>query len=411
MKNAKWRLNLVLAGVGLLAMLVSSGLLYASLRSQAYEEVRKESVRQMATAQAVRTYTNDYVRDLLMRDLSTFHSPSVPSFSAITTMRYLQATYPGYRYQEVAINPTNPGNRAQGWEREVVESFRRNDDDERFITTGSESGDLTFHYAKPLRVTKAACLQCHGDAASAPKPLLAKYGPRGGFGWRVGEVVGAQIVSVPASAALSKVKSTFFYYLFASCALMSSFFFVLNWMLSKTVLKPIVSSNDKLLKLVSEDSLTGVANRRAFSMRLEDDIQRANLTGSPLSVVMIDLDHFKKVNDSYGHSVGDAVLKECCGRISHKIRRTDLLGRLGGEEFAILLPATDEAGALQLATHLLAAISAEPMGVAGTVTASLGVAQMQQDETAAHLLERADAALYCAKREGRNRAVRARPSL
>jgi len=151
MKNIKWRLNVVLAGVGFLAMLVSGGMLYASLRSQAYEDVRRESVRQMATAQAVRTYTTDHVRDLLMKDLSTFHPPSVPSFSAITTMRYLQSTYPGYRYQEVALNPTNPDNRAQGWEREVVESFRKNGDDEKFITTGT-GGDLVLHYAKPLRV-------------------------------------------------------------------------------------------------------------------------------------------------------------------------------------------------------------------------------------------------------------------
>lgn len=407
MKNIKWRLNVVLAGVGFLAMLVSGGMLYASLRSQAYEDVRRESVRQMATAQAVRTYTTDHVRDLLMKDLSTFHPPSVPSFSAITTMRYLQSTYPGYRYQEVALNPTNPDNRAQGWEREVVESFRKNGDDEKFITTGT-GGDLVLHYAKPLRVTKAACLQCHGDAAAAPKPLLAKYGARGGFGWSVGEVVGAQIVSVPASAALSKVNSTFLYYLLASCALMTSFFAVLNWMLSKTVLKPIVNSNDTLLKLASEDPLTGVANRRSFTARLDEEIQRASVTGSPLSVVMVDLDHFKAINDKHGHGVGDDVLKECCRRLGHKIRRTDLLGRLGGEEFAILLPSTDEAGALQLAAHLLTAISAETMGVAGTVTASLGVAQMQPDESGVHLLERADSALYCAKREGRNRAVRAR---
>ncbi|WP_170130719.1 diguanylate cyclase [Sphaerotilus hippei] len=408
MKSTRGRLNMVLAGVSAVAMLVSGSVFHAALSQDAHEDVRREAVLQMATAQAVRAYTSEHVRDALLQHDGPFPPAAVPSFSAVTTMKYLQQAYPDYRYQELAINPTQPDNRARGWELQVIEAFRAGGAEERFLTTGSGAAQM-LHYARPLRVVNEACLRCHGSPEAAPAALVAKYGRQGGFGWRVGEVVGAQIVSVPARTAFARVDSTFLHYLGASAALFLSFFAVLNWMLSRTVLQPIVSSNQRLAKLASRDGLTGAANRRRFLAQLDGEIRRCGTQGAPLSVIMIDLDHFKRINDEHGHAVGDEVLRSCCRRVKRRLGPSDVLGRLGGEEFAVLLPATDESGAGQMAALLLLAISGKPMQQAGQVTASLGVARHRAGETGAQLLERADAALYRAKREGRNRVVRAAP--
>ncbi len=406
--SVKWRVNLTLLAVGVVAIGLSGWSLHVSLTKQAYDDVRRESLQQMATAQAVRSYTTDHVRDLLLKDSREFHSPAIPSYAAMQTMAYLKTTYPGYTYQEVAINPTNPRNEAKGWTRDVVEEFRRDGGAEIFRSITS-SGKTTFHYAKPIRVNQSSCLACHGQAEAAPATMLTKYGSKNGFGWNVGEIVGAQIVSVPADAALAKVNQTFAYYLTACGASVFALLAALNVMLSNTVLKPIQSNADALKKLASEDGLTGAANRRSFIESFESEVSGREGSDSPISLVMIDLDHFKRINDTHGHSAGDMVLKECCIRVRHKIRRGDLLGRLGGEEFAVMLPHTDEAGALALASNLLAAIRGMPFDSVGTVTASMGVAQWEPGERVSDVLERADAALYASKHDGRDRVTRAKP--
>lgn len=408
MRSIKVRLNLVMGLVGVVTTLVTGWVLNVVLLDQAEKEIRRESLQQMATAQAVRSYTTEHIRNILLSDQKTFHAPAIPSFAAVTTMRYLQTTYPGYSYQEVALNPTNPKNQAHGWTKTVVDQFRSGQASETFFTTG-EGAKRTFHYAKPITVSNQSCLTCHGQASAAPSVMLAKYGANNGFGWHVGEVVGAQIVSVPADAALSKARTTFAYYLAGASIVLLSLFGALNWMLSSILLKPMQHTQDALKKLAGEDSLTGAANRRNFTERLDLEMALASHHGGPLSLLMIDLDHFKRINDTFGHAAGDTVLKEVCKRVNHKIRRNDLLGRLGGEEFAVLLPQTDETGALSLASNLLRSVSETEFDGVGLVTASMGLGQWEPGEPASALFERVDAALYAAKHGGRNRVVRAKP--
>lgn len=138
--------------------------------------------------------------------------------------------------------------------------------------------------------------------------------------------------------------------------------------------------------------------------RLQHEVMSANLVNGLLSVIVLDLDHFKRINDRHGHAGGDLVLKEVCLRLGAKVRRSDMIGRLGGEEFAIVLPCTDQSGAARLAEHLRSALATEPVEGIGTVTGSFGVAQLdiEAGETAEALLARADAALYDAKASGRN---------
>ncbi len=168
--------------------------------------------------------------------------------------------------------------------------------------------------------------------------------------------------------------------------------------------------HEEIYRLSIMDGLTSVHNKRYFLEFLERELAAAVRQHAPLSLIMIDIDHFKKINDTHGHLTGDAALKEMCRRLRPRIRNTDLLARYGGEEFAVILPATDREGALQFAEVLRALVESEPfphdeLKVACTI--SLGVAAIDHAQPGRpdDLIKRADANLYEAKRSGRNRAV------
>ena len=159
------------------------------------------------------------------------------------------------------------------------------------------------------------------------------------------------------------------------------------------------------------DPLTGLHNRRYMTSHIATLFDDASRRGKPLSVLLIDIDHFKAVNDSHGHDAGDAVLREFATRIRRDTRGIDLACRLGGEEFVVVMPDCDLAKAYQVGECLRQCIEAAPFEVGGKVgllqvTASVGVAALEFDDDAPEqMLKRADEALYCAKRDGRNRVV------
>ena len=173
--------------------------------------------------------------------------------------------------------------------------------------------------------------------------------------------------------------------------------------------------NTQLQTMVATDPLTGIANRRRLMERGEEEIARIQRFSQPLSVIMIDLDHFKKINDDHGHAVGDEVLKEAARACVSALRDIDLVARSGGEEFAVLLPQTPLARGLEVAERLRLAIAAIAVPAAGgkiTVTASLGVAEFDANDTSIdQVMARADRALYRSKAEGRNRISGAAPAL
>ncbi len=159
------------------------------------------------------------------------------------------------------------------------------------------------------------------------------------------------------------------------------------------------------------DSLTGLHNRRYLSTHLDSVMERMRDSEKPVSLLMIDVDHFKRVNDTYGHGVGDEVLHEIGQQILRNIRGFDLAARYGGEEFAVVMPDTPVEVALGVAERLCEKMASEPVHVTGSkdrirVTLSIGVAVSEGlDETAKNLLKRADEALYEAKRAGRNQVI------
>ncbi|MEG0222879.1 MAG: diguanylate cyclase [Comamonas sp.] len=165
-------------------------------------------------------------------------------------------------------------------------------------------------------------------------------------------------------------------------------------------------ANQELERQASSDPLTGLLNRRGFDARLATAVALAQRSGRPLSVITIDVDHFKRVNDTYGHEVGDNVLRTLAQQLKTRLRASDAVARLGGEEFIVLLADTAPVTALEMAEQLLVVVATLARDDAGTVTISAGVSALRpEDENGNAMLRRSDAALYAAKTAGRNRAV------
>ncbi len=166
-------------------------------------------------------------------------------------------------------------------------------------------------------------------------------------------------------------------------------------------------------RLANEDELTGLRNRRAWMAEARSQLQLARRLGSTLSMLMLDVDHFKKINDTHGHPAGDAVLRGLGQLLARALRRTDVAGRLGGEEFAVLLPGSDVYGAARVAENLRQRVADEPLRDGERslhVTVSIGVANIavvQADDDLDALMRAADKALYTAKQTGRNRVAMA----
>ncbi|WP_434656665.1 diguanylate cyclase [Pseudomonas sp. R3-56] len=160
---------------------------------------------------------------------------------------------------------------------------------------------------------------------------------------------------------------------------------------------------EELRALSITDALTGIRNRRYFQERLTSEMARVERGSGELAVIMLDIDHFKRINDQHGHAVGDRVLQAVCQRITQRLRRTDVFCRLGGEEFVVLCPDTDNESAYTLALGLWDGLRGSPIDDIGTITASFGIASWRVGEGADALLLRADSGVYAAKQAGRDR--------
>lgn len=194
-------------------------------------------------------------------------------------------------------------------------------------------------------------------------------------------------------------------YVLALVALWISAFCVLLGAVLLRAMKNEAAVRQDLEQLMLTDPLTGAGNRRMLMLRLQDEIQRAQRYRRPLSVAFFDLDHFKRINDTYGHDVGDTVLIQVARTLGASVRQSDHVARFGGEEFVVLLTETGLDEALPLVERMRAAVAAMSIPEwPGHITLSAGLAQWQEAESGETLLRRADQALYRAKGAGRNSA-------
>jgi len=170
-------------------------------------------------------------------------------------------------------------------------------------------------------------------------------------------------------------------------------------------LPTLIADNIELRRVADTDALTEAASRNSFEQRARHEMIRCRQQHLPLAVIVFDVDHFKRINDLFGHPVGDRVLKHVCQLAKQALRPSDLLGRFGGDEFVALLPGNDRQAALVIAERIRVHVYESKLEGVHAITASFGIAQMKDLDTYETLFERADQALYKAKQEGRNRAA------
>jgi diguanylate cyclase (GGDEF)-like protein len=206
---------------------------------------------------------------------------------------------------------------------------------------------------------------------------------------------------------LLSVSSLVYHYIGLAYTIRFFMTLTLTIVLANIVLSIIGDLHRRLVVQAIIDPLTGAFNRRHMERCVDDVIERQHRSSAPASVLLIDIDHFKRINDQLGHAKGDSVLTAMVSLIRKRARKLDLLFRVGGEEFMLLLPDTREADAAAVAEELRASIAESALLEGGAVTASIGVSELHPGESLDSWMKHADDAMYAAKKAGRNRVVRA----
>ena len=194
----------------------------------------------MGAALAVRTYTNREVTPQLeLQLMRTFLPQSLPAFAATETFNALREQHPEYSYKEAVLNPTNPRDKALDWEADIISEFRNEPQLKDFRGSRETAIGKALYLARPIRITEG-CLRCHSTPEVAPASMVKLYGPVNGFGWKQGETVGAQIVSVPMTVALERADQAFRTFMTSLMLVFLMAFAVLNVALSRLIIRPIV---------------------------------------------------------------------------------------------------------------------------------------------------------------------------
>ncbi|HIK36457.1 MAG: DUF3365 domain-containing protein [Geminocystis sp.] len=259
----KWYKNLKLEQklTAILAILFVGGsivcgvALSSFLNSNAQREIVTKGIILMNTMNSVRDYTGTEVNPLLKDRLKEEFLPqTVPAYSATEVFRRFRQHegYENFYYKEATINPTNPRDKADAFEANIIEQFRQNPDlkiQQGFRQVGNQR---VFYIARPLAVTKESCLECHSSPKIAPASLIAKYGDKGGFGWRLNEIVGSQVIHVPADAVINSARQSFLVTMSVVMAVYALVILLVNFWLRNTIVKPI-----KNITIVAEEVSRG----------------------------------------------------------------------------------------------------------------------------------------------------------
>ena len=233
------RVNLALVVVFALGAGITGLACRALLERNAEREIRAEGELMMDSALAVRDYTDSEIAPLLATDLqSKFLPQSVPFYAATELFLRLHATQPEYSYQEATLNPTNLRDRATDWQADIIQRFRNDPSAHEISGERDTPTGRTLYLAKPIRAV-AGCLTCHGTAADAPATVIARYGSSNGFGWQAGDVIGAQVVSVPIESAERRAGGAFRAFLVSLIAVFVALLLVVNLVLYALVVRPV----------------------------------------------------------------------------------------------------------------------------------------------------------------------------
>ena len=262
------KFNLVLILVFALGLAASGYVSKRILEANAQEEVTRNAELMMGAALAVRGYTSKQVKPQLeLQLMRAFLPQSVPAYAATEMFNTLRQQHPEYTYKEATLNPTNPRDRAVEWEADIVQQFRNDSTRTEIRGTRDTPTGRALYLAKPLKISDPGCIPCHDTPETAPKSMVAHYGNANGFGWKLGETVGAQIISVPMSVPLAKADQAFRTFMTSLVGVFLLAFIVLNVVLSFLVIRPIVR-----MSRAADEVSTGNFDVPEFSVGSRDEI-------------------------------------------------------------------------------------------------------------------------------------------
>jgi HAMP domain-containing protein len=238
------KFNLVLLAVFVTGLGVTGYISYELLHRNAREEVLRNAGVMMEAALSMRSYTVGHVRPNLAVNPDKFLPESVPAFGATEIMTLMSKKYPDYAYKEATLNPTNPRNRAVEWESDIVTTFRNDAAQTEISGMRDTPTGRSLYLARPLQIKDAACLSCHTTAEMAPAAMVRIYGPNNGFGWKLNEVVGAQVVSVPMNLPIRNANRAFVTFMSSLAVVFAVLFVLLNMMLTALIVQPITQLSE-----------------------------------------------------------------------------------------------------------------------------------------------------------------------
>jgi len=287
-----------------------------------------------------------------------------------------------FRFHMTSLKPLNPKNIPDSFEREALQNFELGG--REFVRTELMEGRQFFRYVAPLHVEQS-CLSCHA-----------------GEGYKLGEVRGGISVSFDVENTRDKLVRNLVLIIFFGLLTTGSLVGLVYYF-TRRFIRKVSEARQQIERLATIDGLTEVYNRRYGMERFEEELTRFRRNEKGLACLMVDIDHFKQVNDRFGHQVGDVVLKEVAARILQNLRPYDMLCRYGGEEFMVVLPETELTDAVSIGERIRLSIREQQAGGC-SVTGSVGVTAVRKDDPDLHeIINRVDEALYHAKNEGRDR--------
>jgi len=263
--RTKFNLSFILVAV--IGISASGFIAYELTQKNAREEILHTAGIIMESAKANRSYTIDEIRPLLKSLDKGFMPQMVPAYSANQNILRLHKRYPEYSYKEATINPTNPASRANDWESAIVERFANNEDEKELIGENGTGSNRVLYIARPIKIKKENCLACHGVVSDAPPAMLARYGTANGFGWKLNQTVGTQIVKVPMSLPLERAFKEFETFMISMVIIFIFTVVTLNVLLNAIVIKPIRKMSQN-----AEDVSMGNMDADEFTVKGNDEI-------------------------------------------------------------------------------------------------------------------------------------------
>jgi HAMP domain-containing protein len=250
------KFNLVILAAFAVGFLVAAAVLYRVVNDNARDQVLQNARIMMSEASAIRSYTANYLAPLLpMEHGGKFVAETVPAFAAQKNFKQVQDSFPGFSYREAALNPTNLVDRAYDWEADIIHTFRDEPARQEVITERDTPTGPLLHLARPITVRSEACLTCHSTPDAAPPALTRTYGTVNGFGWKLNETIGAQILSVPMALPLKVARDGYVASLIIVVLVFAVIFLVVNLLVNFLVVVPIkrVSAVADAVSLGGED--------------------------------------------------------------------------------------------------------------------------------------------------------------